>query len=770
MASPVVSLRATHVTVPASFDRRALLDAAFQSTPDLVALLVRDGRVLDANRSALEFAQVTLEEAQRTPLWDLPGWSAHPALTSWLRSAVAHAVTGFTNTHGGTVAMPGGATRMMQFTLRVLTGGEPTPDVLHLTATELPDLYFRETFKSSSAIQLMVHEQTGALLDANPAAEAFYGWSAESMRSMIISDLADTTLEAWRAEWPLETAERVSTVLHRHRVADGQPRDVEIAASRIQFDGHSVRHLIVHDVSDRTRAEAELRESEARFRAVINGMSEGVVIHDASGAIRAFNPEAERILGLSGAQLLGLQPIDRDWQAVREDGTEWPASQHPAMQALRSGRTQERALMGIRRGAAEDVWLQVTADPLVRPGESIPYAAVAVFSDVTARRSAEERLRQAQKLEAVGQLAGGIAHDFNNLLTVIRGASGFLRDAVPQHSPLLDDIQSIERATVRAEELTRRLLAVGRRQMLRTETVDLRALVQEQFPAIREATSRTIRVQAQLGETSVPARLDRRQVLDALRALVDNARAAMPTGGTLTLSTGIRRLERPETGVPDGDSREFAMLEVRDTGAGMGDEVRARLFEPFFSTQPFGANHGMGLASVHGMVAQSHGYIECDSAPGEGTSLRLYFPCAATPETVATPPTGATAVTSRGILLVDDDPMLRDLARRMLERLGHSVAAVASGHDALDVLSLNGANVAVLVTDLTMPGMSGLELIDATQRLYPHLPIVAISGFSMHPSAREDLASRRVVYLGKPFQAGELASALERALAAAVAE
>jgi CheY-like chemotaxis protein len=238
----------------------------------------------------------------------------------------------------------------------------------------------------------------------------------------------------------------------------------------------------------------------------------------------------------------------------------------------------------------------------------------------------------------------------------------------------------------------------------------------------------------------------------------------MPGGGTLTLTTAVRMVERPGAALIDGGPRPYAMLEVRDTGEGMTDEVRARLFEPFFSTQPFGANHGMGLASVHGMVAQSHGFIECDSAPGEGTALRLFFPATTKSERSATPPGGAAAVTERGVLLVDDDPMLRDLARRMLERAGRSVAVASSGVEALDVLHTNAANVAVLVTDLTMPGLAGIVLIDASQRDFPTLPIVAISGYSIHGSVREELAQRGVVFLGKPFQAAELVRAIEKAV------
>ena len=273
-----------------------------------------------------------------------------------------------------------------------------------------------------------------------------------------------------------------------------------------------------------------------------------------------------------------------------------------------------------------------------------------------------------------------------------------------------------------------------------------------------------VRVELELSDKRAVARLDRRKLLDALRALVDNARAAMAAGGTLTLATDVRNIE-PTSVANDRVSQRFAMLEVRDSGEGMSDEVRARLFEPFFSTQPFGANHGMGLASVHGMVAQSQGFIECDSILGKGTALRLFFPVATEPERVVTTPSGSRAVTGRGVLLVDDDPMLRDLAARMLERHGHSAAVVESGAEALALLASGAVQLSVMVTDLTMPGMSGMELIAEVTRRYPHLPIVAISGFSMNPAVRQVLDDHHVPFVGKPFSAEELEKAMDQALA-----
>ncbi|WP_158514735.1 hybrid sensor histidine kinase/response regulator [Gemmatimonas phototrophica] len=634
---------------------------------------------------------------------------------------------------------------------------------LERLALESSESRHRQLFETNGAIQLLVEFDTARIVDVNPAAEAFYGWPRATMREMYLTDLESIAIDHWR-ELTSGIATGTGLQLQRdHRIASGELRQVEAFIGVAEISERRLLHIIIQDISDRVRAERELRESEARFRAVIAGMREGVVLHDATGTIRVHNPSAERILGLTGDQVAGLVPVADDWQAVREDGSLWPLEERPAITALRTGKGQPRQLMGILRGDAEPVWLSVTADPLIRAGESRPYASVAVFTDVTETRASEERLRQAQKLEAVAQLAGGIGHDYNNLLTVIRGATGFLREGVGPTSPHLEDISAIERATERAEDLTRQLLAVGRRQMLRTESVELNQLLNVQLPIIRDEVPFSVMVKLELSPTPVAATIDRSRLLDALRALVDNARTAMPAGGMLVLrSAEVMRTHPHEP--RDTRPRFFAMLEVRDTGAGMSDDIRARLFEPFFSTQPFGTSRGMGLASVHGMVHQSRGFLECESAPGEGTTLRLFFPLAGAPKTPAfSMPAVVQDVRAGGVLLVDDDPMLRDLGKRMLDRLSETVYVVESGAEALAFLASRASDVSVIVTDLTMPEMSGLELIEQLALHYPALPVVAVSGFAVNPGARTELDARHVPFVAKPFTMQDLQQAMELA-------
>jgi two-component system cell cycle sensor histidine kinase/response regulator CckA len=483
----------------------------------------------------------------------------------------------------------------------------------------------RQLFEHHGAIQLLADAETARLVDVNPAAEAFYGWSRETMRGMLAADLEAVTVAQWREEMARVATDAGARVIREHRTAGGAVRPVELGIGTVEVAGRRVWHVIIQDVSDRVRAERQLRASEARFRAVIQSMRDGVVVHDATGTVRSWNAAAERILGLTGAQLAGLAPFTREWDAVHADGSPWTEDTHPEMEALRTGRAQPAAIMGIRRGDGVRSWIQVTSDPLLLGDAARPAGAVTVFADVTASRAAEERLRETQRLEVVAQLAGGIAHEFNNLLTVIRGGTEFLQRAVPPDSTLADEVTAVERASARATQLTRHLLTIGRRQFLAVEPIDIGAFLVEVLPTLAAALPAAVTVVPVLAAERVAAALDRRELHDALLALVEHACQRMPDGGTVTVRTDVALRTAPGGGA----AAPWAVLEVRDTGSAISEVMRRRLFEPYSSTARAGGWRGLGLAVVQGMVHQARGFIECDSASEQGTAIRLCFPAVA---------------------------------------------------------------------------------------------------------------------------------------------
>lgn len=373
------------------------------------------------------------------------------------------------------------------------------------------------------------------------------------------------------------------------------------------------------------QVERRLRESEARFRLVLNSMREGVLLYDKEGVIRFCNPGAQSILGVPQSEVNDVDPIKADVRFIHEDGSPLTGNDFLGIQAIRTGQPQPPRLMGMPHSNGEVQWLSVTADPVFLAGESSPSGAVAVFTDVTALREADQRLRQAEKLEALGQMAGGIAHELNNLLTVIIGEAELLRSAPLADADMIEGVNAIDRAAARAEQLVQHLLAVGRKQMLRPTEVVLNRFLRENMAVLCDGLPATILVEFKRVKEPVIATLDRARLTDALRVLIGNAGDAMPSGGTLTFATETVRRVHPH-GAPDAQSQAFAMVSVQDSGVGMEVSVQDKLFAPFYSSQPFGSGKGLGLAAVHGIVHQHHGFIEVESTPGVGTTVKLFFP------------------------------------------------------------------------------------------------------------------------------------------------
>ncbi len=656
---------------------------------------------------------------------------------------------------------------------------------------------FRGLFENNGAAQLLVDCDTSRILDANAAAEAFYGWSRATLSSMTLADLDVQGASEWRHIVESIRAGRGARAMREHRVASGERRHVDFSAGCVDNDSRAVMHCLVLDMTERVRSEQQLLESERRFRALIAGMREGVVMHDESGVIRIHNPAAERILGLTGAQLTGLHPIERDWQATHEDGSPWPTALHPAQIALRTGRSQPRQLMQVARGGSQPTWIAVTADPLIRPGESRPYAALAVFSDVTELRHSDERLREAMTFEAVAEVAGSIGHDLNNVLTVIRAATTFLRDGMSSTSPQLDDVAAIERATDRAEWLTRRLLAAGRRPAPPHAGVDLLPLVRAACDAasleVLAPFDAAVSVQLDPTSTAQMVAVDPVRVRDVVDTMLRMARAngeSAAAAGPLLLRIG-----------PAAGDESMAELALQCTSNVIDAELAARLAAPSFEPERSGGDRELALAVLHTLLRQTGGRLRVDvSSPGHttGSVVRAQWPVVsesaanvaateaaqaaahAEPAAVASAAASAAAATvsdalpeaapaprrQGGVLLVDDDARLRDLGRRMFERAGDAVYTAATGREALTFLAARSDEVALVVTDLTMPDIGGLELIEIMATRYPDIPVMAISGYGVAPGTQERLAARHVPYVQKPFTMDVLLETASRLRAA----
>lgn len=395
---------------------------------------------------------------------------------------------------------------------------------------------------------------------------------------------------------------------------------------------------------------------------------------------------------------------------------------------------------------------------------------LSVVQDVTERKTVEERLRQAQKMEAIGQLTGGVAHDFNNLLTVILGNSELLMEELGDHGSARELAETCKLAALRAATLTSRLLTFARRQPLRPTDFDLNGLVREMNELIRRTLGEHIEIRTFFAETLWPVLADRSQVETALLNLVVNARDAMPDGGRLSIETGNAHLDdlyvALNPGVTPGD---FVMLSVADTGTGMSAAVAARVFEPFFTTKEQGKGTGLGLAMVYGFVKQSGGHVKIYSEPGVGTVVKMYLPRSAKDRVEARPASNAAEADLRGhgetVLVVEDDPLVRSHVAAQIAALGYSVVEAMDGRAALAVLD-STPKVDLLFTDVILPGgMNGRQLAEEAQRRRAGLKVVYTSGYSENVFAHQERIGPGLPLLTKPYGKAELARMLWEVLA-----
>jgi signal transduction histidine kinase/CheY-like chemotaxis protein len=386
--------------------------------------------------------------------------------------------------------------------------------------------------------------------------------------------------------------------------------------------------------------------------------------------------------------------------------------------------------------------------------------------DVTEHASLEEELRQAQKMESVGQLAGGVAHDFNNLLTVITGRIDFLLDAENLDAEQQTDLAEVKKAAGRASELTRQLLAFSRKQLLQPRVLDLNRTLDDVEPMLRRLIGEDIRIEIEHGRDLGSVTADPGQLHQILMNLALNARDAMPSGGVITFRTSNEVVNGGGSSAAQVRPGEYVMLEVSDTGLGMDRATQARIFEPFFTTKGQGKGTGLGLSTVYGIVKQSGGGISVTSIPLAGTDFRVYFPrtdgyalAQAAEQEEASPVAG-----TETILLVEDDTSVRNLVERVLMSRGYEVLAAEDGAEALRVaLDANGG-LDLVLTDIVMPEMSGRELVEALQADRPSLRVLYMSGYTDDEIVRRGLHDPSMAFIQKPFTAENLAMQVRKVL------
>jgi two-component system cell cycle sensor histidine kinase/response regulator CckA len=561
-------------------------------------------------------------------------------------------------------------------------------------------------------------------------------------------------------------------VEYRMRRQDGREvwlRDEAVIVRDPQTDRRLTRGLLI-DITERKRADEALRDSEERYRSFVERSSEGIfrmeynppvpcdlpideqlVMGKQNGYLAECNDSLAKMYGRASAQELIGKPLT-DFLVLND-----PVTREFMENFIRAGyRTTDQESREIDSHGVKKIFRNTMAG-IVVDGHWV--RTWGITRDVTERMHLEEQLRNAQQLEAIGRLAGGVAHDFNNILSIIMGHGELLLAVMGADERARNGLEQIGRAAERAASLTQQLLAFGRKQVLQPKVLDLNEAVAEVQKMLSRVIGEDIELIASLHPSLAPVKADPGQVEQVLMNLAVNARDAMPHGGKLVMETSNVEAGAELARDLELAAGRYAMLKVTDSGHGMDGAILPHVFEPFFTTKPMGKGTGLGLATVYGIVKQSGGSIQVESEVGRGTTFRIYFPVADGAAGRRREPVAGEKVEggAETILLAEDEPDLRELARIFLEGYGYKVLEAASAEQAIQMAEIFPGAIDLLLTDVIMPGMSGRQLAESVMSRRPQTRIVYMTGYTDDMVVQHKVLEPGVKLLQKPFGKVELA-------------
>jgi PAS domain S-box-containing protein len=644
---------------------------------------------------------------------------------------------------------------------------------LDLTARRQAEEDYRTLFHEmldGFALHEIICDATGAPADyrflaVNPAFERMTGLKAENILGRTVMEALPGTERHW-----IETYGKVALTgepAHFENHSADLEKYFEVKAFRSGPDQFA---CIFTDITERKRAGEALRESEERYRELVENANSIILRMDKEGNITFFNEFALRFFGYTQREIVGrnvLGTIVPETDSAGQDLRAMIADicSHPE----RYGANENENMLhnGTR------VWVAWTNKPLVDPAGQI-VEILSVGSDITARRQAEAekakleaQLQQSQKMESVGLLAGGVAHDFNNMLGVILG---FTEMAMLQVDPALqvhEDLEEIRKAADRSADLTRQLLAFARKQTVIPKVLDLNETVAGILKMLERMIGENIQLNWHPGENLWPIKVDPSQIDQILANLCVNARDAITDTGTVTIETANRHAgECRCNGQPDFAPGDYVQLMVSDSGHGMNPEMLTRIFEPFFTTKEMGKGTGLGLATIYGIIKQNKGFIEVRSEPGQGTTFDLYLPrhAGAAGQARTNHASGQMLRGQESILLVEDEPAFLKLTTAILERAGYSVLATGTPGEAIRLAGEHGADIALLITDVVMPEMNGRDLAKHLLCLYPKLRRLFMSGLTADVIAHHGVLDEGTYFIHKPFSTKDLTAKVREVL------
>ncbi|MBW5437702.1 PAS domain S-box protein [Bradyrhizobium canariense] len=616
----------------------------------------------------------------------------------------------------------------------------------------------RQLFDTSQDL-IMVMDARGHIAQISPSSEAILGYRPEQMIGRSGADFIHPShLDRSRDEM------RALRRGERPRLADTRcfhKNGHEVWLSWLgSWSAQAKRFFFVgRDMTEARLAQESLRESEQLARNIIETSLDAFTQTDHTGAILSWNSQAEKLFGWTREEAIGKNAIELFVAPTERESV--TARLKLFLESDPSLANPRREVLVRRRDGKEfKAELSVTA---LRRREGILLNSF--YRDLTDKITADERIRHAEKMEAVGQLTGGVAHDFNNILTVITGTIEILADAVAGEPELAAITKMIDEAAGRGAELTQHLLAFARKQPLQPREIDVNALIIDTAKLLRPTLGEQIHIESVFEDENCVATVDPSQLTTAILNLALNARDAMPGGGKLIVETGAAYLDEAYASVNDVPPGHYVLIAVSDTGSGIPANMLARVFDPFFTSKGPGKGTGLGLSMVYGFIKQSAGHIKIYSEEGHGTTIKMYLPPGKTPTVVGE---GVTPATIEGghetILVVEDDRLVRDYVLAQLHSLGYVTLQAANAAEALAIVAA-GKPFDLLFTDVIMPGkMNGRQLADELQRTRPDLKVLYTSGYTENAIIHHGRLDSGVLLLAKPYRKSDLARTIRKAL------
>jgi len=513
---------------------------------------------------------------------------------------------------------------------------------------------------------------------------------------------------------------------------------------------------------EKGQAEEALRESEEKYRTILESIEDGYFEVDLTGNFKFFNDSMCKIRGYSKDELIVMN--NRDYMD--------PETSKKVYEIFNRVYKTGESVKGVEWESIRKDGSKIYSESsisLMKDSKDQPIGFQGIVRDITERKNLEKQLIQSQKMEAVGRLAGGVAHDFNNLMTIVIGNADMLLMSLTKDDPLREDVEEIKKAGGRSTSLTRQLLAFSRRQVLQPMVLNLNTVLAETDKMLRRLIGEDLEMATILESELGKVNIDPGQVEQVIMNLAINARDAMPGGGKFTIETANVDLDREyahKKGVMELQPGPYVMLAISDKGIGMDKETQSQIFDPFFTTKPKAKGTGLGLSTVYGIVKQSGGYIWVYSEPGQGTTFKIYLPRVQGEEASLKkePVPKELLQGSETVLMVEDDEAVRNFSKKVLKRSGYNILEAQDGEEALMVSRAHEGPIHLLLTDVVMPKMSGRELADRLQELRPETKVLFMSGYTDNAIIRHGTLRSDVNFMQKPFTPELLSQRIRRIL------